>query len=94
MILAELAGTAAIPGQVMIGATRLKAHRTAANLFKRRPVPRRIGCAKGGLSAELHAVCKWAGCQLVLVLSEGQMIDFKRAALMIALFRIQSPARR
>jgi len=38
-IFAELAGTAGDPDQVMIDATHLKAHRTAASLFKRGQFP-------------------------------------------------------
>ena len=45
------------PDQLMIDATHLKAHRTAASLLKKGPVPRRIGRTKGGLNSKLHAVC-------------------------------------
>jgi hypothetical protein len=40
------------PEQVMIDATHLKAHRTAASLLKKEPVPRRIGRTKGGLNSK------------------------------------------
>ncbi|WP_412050745.1 IS5 family transposase [Hoeflea sp. Naph1] len=81
-ILAELAGMAGTPDQVMIDATHLKAHRTAASLLKKGLFPRRIGRTKGGLNSKLHAVCDGVGHPLVLLLSEGQMSDFKGAALM------------
>src|SRR5271154_6535096 len=68
--------------RIMIDATHLKAHRTAASLLKG-PVPRRIGRTKGGLNSKLHAVCDGHGRPLVMLLSEGQMSDFKGAALML-----------
>ena len=46
-------------------------------------VPRRIGRTKGGLNSKLHAVCDGKGRPLVMLLSEGQMSDYKGAALMI-----------
>ena len=47
------------------------------------PVPRRIGRTKGGLNSKLHAVCDGYGRPLVMLLSEGQMSDYKGAALML-----------
>jgi hypothetical protein len=67
----------------MIDATHLKAHRTAAKPLKKGPVPRRIGHTKGGLNFKLHAVCDSRGRPLVMLLSEGQMSDYKGAALML-----------
>ena len=46
-------------------------------------IPRRIGRTKGGLNSKLHAVCDGAGRPLVLLLSEGQMSDYKGAAMML-----------
>src|ERR1700748_2336175 len=46
-------------------------------------VPRRIGRTKGGLNSKLHAVCDGKGRPLVMLLSEGQMSDYKGAALML-----------
>jgi transposase len=46
-------------------------------------VPRRIGRTKGGLNSKLHAVCDGQGRPLVMLLSEGQMSDYKGAALMM-----------
>ena len=46
-------------------------------------VPRRIGRTKGGLNSKLHAVCDGKGRPFVMLLSEGQMSDYKGAALMI-----------
>jgi transposase len=70
----------------MIDATHLKAHRTAASLLKKGPVPRRIGRTKGGLNSKLHAVCDGQGRPLIMLLSEGQMSDYKGAALMLDAF--------
>ena len=67
----------------MIDATHLKAHRKAGSLFKKGAVPRRIARPKGGLNSKLHAVCDGKGRPLVMLLSEGQMSDYKGAALMI-----------
>jgi Transposase DDE domain len=68
----------------MIDATHLRAHRTAASLLKKGPVPRRIGWTKGGLNSKLlHAVCDGQGRPVIMLLSEGQMSDYKGAALMI-----------
>jgi transposase len=51
--------------------------------FKKGPVPRRIGRTKSGLNSKLHAVCDSRGRPLVMLLSEGQMSDYKGAALML-----------
>ena len=50
---------------------------------KKGPVPRRIGRTKGGLNSKLHAVCDGQGRPLIMLLSEGQMSDYKGAALML-----------
>ena len=47
-ILAELAGMAGTPDQVMIDATHLKAHRTAASLLKKGLFPDVLGAPKAG----------------------------------------------
>lgn len=44
------------PQRVMIDATPLKGHDTAASLQKKRADPRQIGCTKGGLNSKLHSV--------------------------------------
>lgn len=49
--------------------------------FKKGDVPRRIGKTKGGLNSKLHAVCDGSGRPVILLLSEGQMSDYKGAAL-------------
>ncbi|MBU0776426.1 MAG: IS5 family transposase [Alphaproteobacteria bacterium] len=82
-IFAALAAKGGKPDQLMIDATHLKAHRTAASLLKKGLFPRRIGRTKGGLNSKLHAVCDGKGRPLVMLLSEGQMSDYKGAALMI-----------
>ncbi|NWK96261.1 IS5 family transposase [Sphingobium lactosutens] len=48
-----------------------------------RCAPRRIGHTKVGLNSKLHAVCDGKGRPLVMLLSEGQMSDYKGAALML-----------
>ena len=52
--------------------------------FKKGTVPRRIGRTKGGLNSKLHAVCDGEGRPVVLMLSEGQMSDYKGAALILS----------
>jgi transposase len=42
-----------------------------------------IGRTKGGLKSKLHTVCDGNGRPLVMLLSEGQMSDYKGAALML-----------
>ena len=51
--------------------------------FKKGSIPRRIGRTKGGLNSKLHAVCDGQGRPLIMLLSEGQMSDYKGAALML-----------
>jgi transposase len=80
-IFAALAGKAGMPERLMIDATHLKAHRTAASLQQKRAVPRCLGRTKGGLNSKLHAVCDGSGKPVALLLSEGQMSDYKGAAL-------------
>ncbi|TPG58041.1 IS5 family transposase [Roseomonas nepalensis] len=82
-IFAGLAGRAGEPERLMIDAPHLKAHRTAASLLKKGPLPRRIGRTRGGLNSKLHAVCDGKGRPVVLLLTEGQMSDHKGAALML-----------
>ncbi|PZU66214.1 MAG: IS5 family transposase [Rhizobium sp.] len=82
-IFAALAAKGGKPDQLMIDATHLKAHRTAASLLKKGMFPRRIGRTKGGLNSKLHTVCDGKGRPLVMLLSEGQMSDYKGAALML-----------
>ena len=82
-IFAELARKAGKPRRLMIDTTHLKAHRTAASLYKKGSVPRRIGRTKGGLNSKLHVVCDGQGRPLIMLLSDGQMSDYKGAALML-----------
>jgi transposase len=82
-IFAALAAKGGKPEQLIIDATHLKAHRTAASLLKRGPYPKRIGRTKGGLNSRLHAVCVGKGPPLIMLLSEGQMSDYKGAALTV-----------
>ncbi|MDH0913205.1 IS5 family transposase [Rhizobium pusense] len=82
-IFAGLAGEGPRPERIMIDATHLKAHRTAASLLKKGLFPRRIGRTKGGLNSKLHTVCDGEGRPIIMLLSEGQMSDHKGASLMI-----------
>ena len=50
---------------------------------KKGAVPRCIGGTKRGLNSKLHAVCDGEGRPIILLLSEGQMSDYKGAALMV-----------
>ena len=50
---------------------------------KRGALPRRIGRTKGGLNSKLHAVCDGLGRPIILLLSEGQMSDYKGAFLLL-----------
>lgn len=79
-IFATLAALSEATGTVMIDATHLKAHRTAASLLKEGGVPRRIGRTKGGLNSKLHAVCDADGKPLILLLTDGQVSDYRGAA--------------
>ncbi|QXQ06709.1 IS5 family transposase [Sphingosinicellaceae bacterium] len=81
-IFAALAAKGGKPDRLMIDATHLKAHRTAASLLKKGLFPRCIGRTKGGLNSKLHAVCDGQGRPLVMLLTEGQTSDYKGAALM------------
>src|SRR3546814_16649472 len=47
-------------------------------------VPRRIGRNKGGLNSKLHAFCDGKGRPLVMLLSAGQLSEYKGAALIHA----------
>ena len=56
-IFAALAAKGGKPDQLMIDATHLKAHRTAASLLKKGLFPDVSGATCGGLNSKLHAVC-------------------------------------
>lgn len=71
-IFAALAAMGGKPDQLMIDATHLKAHGTAASLLKNGPVPRRIGRTMGGLNSKLHAVCDGRGRPNDRCLPQGQ----------------------
>ncbi|MBN9437156.1 IS5 family transposase [Bosea sp. (in: a-proteobacteria)] len=82
-IFAGLSGEGPRPERIMIDATHLKAHRTAASLLKKGLFPRRIGRTKGGLNSKLHTVCDGEGRPIIMLLSEGQMSDHKGASLVV-----------
>ena len=71
-IFAELARKGGKPERIMIDATHLKAHRTAASLLKKGLFPDVSGAPRGGLNSKLHAVCDGDGRPLVMLLSEGR----------------------
>jgi len=81
-IFAGLAGQGPRPERIMIDATHLKAHRTAASLLKK-------GCSpsyranQGGLNSKLHTVCDGDRRPIVMLLTEGQMSDHKGARLVL-----------
>lgn len=50
---------------------------------KKGTLRRCIGRTRGGLNSKLHAVCDGRGRPLIMLLTEGQMSDFKGAALML-----------
>ena len=50
---------------------------------QQRAIPRRIGRTKGGLNSKLHALCDDQKRPLIMLLSVGQMSDYKGAALML-----------
>jgi transposase len=80
---AGLVAEGGLPDQLMVDAAHLKAHRTAANLRKRGAASHRIGRTKGSPNSKLHAVCDEHGRPPVMLLSQGQMSDYKGAALML-----------
>jgi transposase len=82
-IVAALATEGGPPSRLMIDATDLKAHRTAASLRKKGAFPRCIGRTEGGLNAKLPAVCDGQGRPVILLLTEGQASDHRGAALML-----------
>ena len=82
-IFSELAGKSRIPQRLMIDATHLKAHRTAASLLKKGMFPAVSGRTKGSLNSKLHAVCDGNGKPVAMLLSEGQMSDYKGAAYLL-----------
>ncbi|WP_148560766.1 IS5 family transposase [Magnetospira sp. QH-2] len=84
-IFATLAAESTATHTVMIDATHLKAHRTAASAQKG-AVPRRIGRTKGGLNSKLHAACDADGKPLILLLTEGQVSDYRGADTMLPAF--------
>ncbi|MER8505125.1 IS5 family transposase [Mesorhizobium sp. M0045] len=82
-ILAELAAQGGETDNLMIDATHLKAHRTAASLLKKGLYPGCIGRSRGGLTTKLQVVCDGKGRPRLLHLSEGQANDHKTAAAVI-----------
>ena len=82
-IFTELARKAGKPRRLLIDTNHLKAHRPAVSLLKKGVVPRRIGRTKGGLNSKLHALCYGQGRPLIMLLGEGQMSEYKGAALML-----------
>ena len=82
-IFASLAARAGEPERLMIDATHLKAHRTAASRPEKGALPRRTGRTRGGLNSKLHAVCDGKGRLVVLLLTDGRMSGHTGAALML-----------
>ena len=76
-IFAELARKGGKPERIMIDRHASEGAPHRCEPFKKGPVPRRIGRTKGGLNSKLHAVCDGRGRPLVMLLSEGQMSDYR-----------------
>jgi transposase len=82
-VFAELAGKGPRPERLMIDATHLNAHRTAASLPKKRGCSPTYRAHQRRAELKVHAVCDGEGRPPVMLLSEGQMSDDTAAALMI-----------
>ncbi|MGN5374403.1 IS5 family transposase [Sphingomonas hankookensis] len=78
-----LAAAGAEPKTVMIDATYLKAHRTAASLRLKRGLGRLIGRTKGGLNTKLHALADANGRPLSFFMTAGQVSDYTGAAALL-----------
>ena len=52
------------------------------NSAQKEDSPRLIGRTKGGLNSKLHAVCDGHGRPILLLLPEGQVNDYKGAAIL------------
>lgn len=85
-IFAERAAKGGKPDQLIIDANASQGAPDGSKPVKKGALPRRIGRTKGGLNSRLHAVCVGQGRPLVMLLSEGQMGNYKGAALMIDAF--------
>ena len=83
-ILIELTNQAEDTEEIMIDATHLKAHWTAASLVKRGVLPRFLGRTKGGLNSKLHVICDGQGRPLRMFLSAGQVSDYIGAAALLS----------
>nr|WP_090964826.1 IS5 family transposase [Aureimonas phyllosphaerae] len=83
-IFAALAGEGSRLERIMIDATHLKAHQTAASLFKGGMFPEVSDAPRAALNSKLHAVCDGQGRPLVTTLTEGQTSDYRGARLMLA----------
>jgi transposase len=80
-IFAPLASKGPRPERLMIDATHLKAHRTAASLLNKGLFPT-YRAHQGRLELQASCGLRPEGRPLVMLLSEGQMSDYKGAALM------------
>ena len=70
-ILAELAARGGGTDKLMIDATHLKAHRTAASLLKKGLYPDVSDAARGGLTTKLQVVCDDKGRPLTVTPERG-----------------------
>ena len=83
-IMEGLAAVGAEPKTVMIGATYLKAHRTASSLrVKKGDLGRLIGRTKGGMNTKLHAVADANGRPLSFFMTAGQVSDYTGAVALL-----------
>ncbi len=83
-IMQGLTGGKAERRTVMIGATYLKAHRTASSLGGTKGgLGRLIGRTNGGMNNKLHAVTDANGCPINLFMTAGQVSEYTSAAALL-----------
>ena len=85
-MLTELAATGQDTATLMIDATHLKAHRTAASLRCQLGTRHRrlIGRTKGGLNTKLHALTDAKGRPIRMYLNAGHRSDYLGAAALVS----------
>ena len=79
-VFAALARDGGAPATVMIDAPHVKAPRPAASLLKKGRLRAALGAPGGGLNSQLPAVGTRAGNPLILLLTAGQVSEYRGAA--------------
>ncbi|WP_417318367.1 IS5 family transposase [Erythrobacter aureus] len=82
-IFAALAEHTGEPDAIMIDVTHLKARRTAASLLKRGGSSPTYRAHQGRTEPQTPCRLRWAGRPIFLLLTEGQMSDYKGAPLLL-----------